>query len=327
MSISYSPNELDVGAEKELQDNSSILILNMATTEVSNNSNGSIPMPRYPGLHNFSMTYFTYHGYIAAVVCIWGIAANLANIVVLTRKKMISSTNTILMWLAVADLVTMMSYFPVSIHFYIMHDSRLSFPTSKSIHWIQFMLFHINFTVVAHTVAIWLTIMLAMWRYLFICYPTKGSQLCSMQNAKIVIFLVYLLSGILCIPNYMATAITKSTYEKQATEHHTAISFEFYEFCSSYIAKASPALDTINYWIQAFLIKLIPCGLLTVLTILLIIAMTKANKRRMQLKSQGKKDESDRAREHNRTTAMLLAVVGLFLLTEFPQGNPLTLHL
>ena len=48
--------------------------------------------------------------------------------------------------------------------------------------------------------------------------------------------------------------------------------------------------------------------------------MTKAKKRRMQLKSQGRKDESDRAREHNRTTAMLLAVVGLFLLTEFPQG-------
>jgi len=35
---------------------------------------------------------------------------------------------------------------------------------------------------------------------------------------------------------------------------------------------------------------------------------------------KGRKDESDRAREHNRTTAMLLAVVGLFQLTELPQG-------
>ena len=35
---------------------------------------------------------------------------------------------------------------------------------------------------------------------------------------------------------------------------------------------------------------------------------------------QGRQDESERAREHNRTTAMLLAVVGLFQLTEFPQG-------
>ena len=35
---------------------------------------------------------------------------------------------------------------------------------------------------------------------------------------------------------------------------------------------------------------------------------------------QGRQDESERAREHNRTTAMLLAVVGLFQLTELPQG-------
>ena len=38
------------------------------------------------------------------------------------------------------------------------------------------------------------------------------------------------------------------------------------------------------------------------------------------MEMQGRQDESERAREHNRTTAMLLAVVGLFLLTELPQG-------
>jgi len=38
---------------------------------------------------------------------VWGIAANLANIVVLTRRKMVSPTNAILTWLAVADLLTM----------------------------------------------------------------------------------------------------------------------------------------------------------------------------------------------------------------------------
>ena len=41
-----------------------------------------------------------------------------------------------------------------------------------------------------------------------------------------------------------------------------------------------------NYWIQAFLFKLVPCVLLTVLTVMLIIAMRQANIRRMKLKSQ-----------------------------------------
>ena len=319
MSVSYSESGISIITDNTDRSEVSAIVINMTSTA---SPNGSEPQdsspPRYPGLQQFSEAYVGYHGYIAAVVCVWGIAANLANIVVLTRKHMISSTNAILMWLAVADLLTMVSYFPVSIHFYIMKDPRLVFPTSKSVHWIRFMLFHINFTVVAHTVAIWLTIMLAMWRYLFICYPTTGSQFRSMKNAKIVIFLVYILSGIICIPNFMSTTYVQAIFPQKPTPNVS--SFEFYRLNNSAIVSHHPELENWNYWIQAFLIKLIPCAVLTVFTILLIIAMTKANKRRMQLKSQGRKDESDRAREHNRTTAMLLAVVGLFLLTEFPQG-------
>ena len=53
---------------------------------------------------------------------------------------------------------------------------------------------------------------------------------------------------------------------------------------------------------------------------MLIVAMHQANQRRMKLKSQASRDESERAREHNRTTLMLITIVGLFLLTELPQG-------
>ena len=315
MSLSYS--ESDVSLTRDNVSAFNVDLVAAVTDNVTAGLEGPRPL-RYPELQNFSKAYVGYHGYIAAVVCVWGIAANLANIVVLTRRHMISSTNTILLWLAVADLLTMVSYFPVSIHFYIMKDPKLDFPTSRSVHWIRFMLFHINFTVLAHTVAIWLTIMLAMWRYLFICYPTRGSQLCSMKNAKIVIAFVYVFSSVICIPNFLSTTHRKNIYPPKPQPNVS--SFEYYGVSSSDIVLSNPALEKWNYWIQAFLIKLIPCALLTILTILLIIAMTKANKRRMQLKSQGRKDESERAREHNRTTMMLLAVVGLFLLTEFPQG-------
>ena len=35
--------------------------------------------------------------------------------------------------------------------------------------------------------------------------------------------------------------------------------------------------------------------------------------------TQGKHSESERTREHDRTTRMLLAIVSLFLITELPQ--------
>jgi len=41
-----------------------------------------------------------------------------------------------------------------------------------------------------------------------------------------------------------------------------------------------------NQWIHSFLFKLVPCILLTALTVMLIVVMHQANVRRMKLKSQ-----------------------------------------
>jgi len=75
----------------------------------------------------------------------------------------------------------------------------------------------------------------------------------------------------------------------------------------------------LNFWIQALLVKLVPCCGLTILSILLVRALKIAERRRQMLRgSEGRVDR--RARANARTTRMLLLVVVLFLVTEFPQG-------
>jgi len=69
-------------------------------------------------LIRFSEWYEGVHGYISLMVCIFGIAANVMNIVVLTRKGMVTPTNSILTALATADLMTMLSYLPYAIYFH-----------------------------------------------------------------------------------------------------------------------------------------------------------------------------------------------------------------
>ena len=278
--------------------------------------------PIYDQLQTFGREYGKYHGWVSAFVSVFGILANLANIIVLTRKNMLSSTNTILMWLAVADLLTMMSYLPISIHFYIIRDADLEFASTRSFAWICFFMFHINFTVACHTVAIWLTIALAIFRYLYICYPAQGMILCSIQRAKISIILIYAMTLLICVPNFMVNGIAHNdgmVEGMNVTENFTRPA-TIYGVSSSDLAIEHDVVNQINYWIQALLIKLIPCLMLTALTILLVSAMHNANRNRKKLKSVGRKDESDRTREHNRTTGMLLAVVVLFLITELPQG-------
>ena len=226
------------------------------------------------GLQAMSVEYAQYHGYVAALVCVFGIVANLANIVVLTRKNMITSTNTILTWLAVADLITMTSYLPVSIHFYIMADWRFPFPSSLSVHWMRFMLFHISFAVVAHTIAIWLTIALAIFRYLFISHPTRGAELCSLQRAKLCVVAVYVLTCVVCTPNYLVTTIVQSTKHLRngvvlpPSANITADNVSkvtYYEFGLSPLAE--PFLEKFNFWIQAILIKVSVFGIIAKLHI------------------------------------------------------------
>ncbi|XP_076461655.1 G-protein coupled receptor dmsr-1-like [Babylonia areolata] len=326
------------------------------------------------GLWAFSGSYSAVHGYVSTAVCLFGLMSNTANIIVLTRKNMISSTNTILMWLAVADLLTMMSYLPFAIHFYIMRDESLPIFHTRSFGWIIFLLFHASFSIVMHTVAIWLTIALAIFRYIYICMPTKGNIYCSLRRAKITIFVVYALTVVVCVPNYFSNRykvdrltlapgplVPNATTDTSTMDITTIVIIAAAANNNNNNDADSWALGTdgngtgvgeegqgeegegqagtllyghqhwdkseaahitmlLNNWIQAIMIKLVPCIMLTTLTVLLIHAMHKAYRKRMRLKSQGRKAESDKHGEHNRTTGMLLAVVVLFTITELPQG-------
>lgn len=78
------------------------------------------------------------------------------------------------------------------------------------------------------------------------------------------------------------------------------------------------------------LIKLLPCVMLTVISCRLIQALYKVNKRKQALRghnSNNMREESTcnrilRAeRKTDRTTRMLVAILMLFLITEFPQGK------
>lgn len=82
-----------------------------------------------------------------------------------------------------------------------------------------------------------------------------------------------------------------------------------------------------NFWMYAVVIKLIPCCILTVISCWLIKTLFTAKKRKENLRNynacvqdkDGKKVHKGERRA-DRTTKMLVAVLLLFLITEFPQG-------
>lgn len=114
---------------------------------------------------DLAISYKAYHGYVALVVCVFGTVANILNIMVLTRKDMVvAPINRILTGLASADMLVMVEYIPFAIYVYLVLPENKIFPYG----WAVFVLFHMHFSHVLHTISIALTLTLAVWRYIAI---------------------------------------------------------------------------------------------------------------------------------------------------------------
>lgn len=272
----------------------------------ANSSIEQIPFKPYYGekLEVYREFYASIHGYISLTVCIFGLTANIMNIIVLTRKNMISPTNAILTGLAVADMMVMFSYIPFSVHNYI--RVGLTEEEKFSFGWAIFTLFHAHFTVVNHTISIWLTVTVAIWRFMAVCYPATTIRWRTLIRARIAIASTYIACAVLCIPVYITFTVVSSAENGQT----------LYKVDFSEIAKRHDGLlASINFWMFSVITKLVPCVALTGLSLGLIKVLYEANLRRQRLKVRSECDKS-----HDRTTKMLLAVLLLFLLTEFPSG-------
>lgn len=272
------------------------------------------------------------HGWLSLAVCVFGILANILNVVVLSRKNMISPTNAILIGLAVADMLVMCFYLPYTLLEFVQqkdNDCILDdVPVAcRSYAAIVYTLVYSNATVVFHTVSTWLTVALAVWRWMAVTFPSQTRNVCSMRRAQIAIGSTYLATAIACIPNYI-TFTVHEVIAKSRTYGQPVVSYKV-DFT---VVSHFESIRKFNFWMYSVLMKLVPCIALTVLSTALVRALCEADERRRRLKARPNSQAgaasgntpaeppSANQRSSDRTTRMLLAVLLLFLITEFPAG-------
>lgn len=176
-------------------------------------------------------------------------------------------------------------------------------------------------------------------------HPQKNRLWCVMRTTLIAIASSYVVCPFIAIPLYLSFSITTSVeqldldgYALTADNTSVARNVTLYRINSSELANKHSLLLNANLWIYSVAIKLIPCVALTILSLRLIGALLEAKRRRKQLTSHnatgmktivnGKVVEKvqknsktlEKEKQTDRTTRMLLAVLLLFLMTEFPQG-------
>lgn len=236
----------------------------------------------------FQRAYVRVHGYIALLICLLGCAANSVNIAVLSRKEMISSTNSILTGLAVADLLVMIDYIPLALHIYTDICAELN---RNSYAWAVYVYFHSIFSQTFHTISIWLTITLAVWRFIAIKFPAKNRTLCNKKNTNIAIAVAYAVCPILCLPIYFAMKIQEiPSPVKNGNENATLNDTDILgnatvstERDYAIVMTDNNELLTAIFWIYSVFIKLIPCVVLSILSVLLILKMKSSDRRRQKL--------------------------------------------
>lgn len=284
-------------------------------------------------------------------VCIFGSIANSLNIAVLTRRDMRSPTNAILTGLAISDLLVMIDYIPYAINEYIYTILKYSKEEQRSYTWAVIIYFHAFFSQTVHTISIFLTVTLAVWRYIAIAHPQRNRAWCNMRNTLTAIASSYLICPLLYVLTFFIITIQPRLelhdangvrIKENTTIPDDARNVTLYFVTYSRYIKTHEWLWPMYLWIFSVVIKIIPSIALTVLSLRLVGALLEAKRRRKHLmgnsngmrpiiskeiqndqEKKGQKKQSrlmDKERQTDRTTRMLLAVLLLFLITEFPQG-------
>ena len=261
-------------------------------------------------LHDFYQKYGEIHGYIAIVVCTFGTIANILNIIVLTRKHMISPANFILTALAMSDFLIMLTYLIFATYFFILTKPIAEY--GHSIGWMYFVLIHNHFIITCHNLSTWLTVTLAVFRYIFVCRSTVAFRHTSIRRAKVAVIIVVVATVLICLPNYFSYKVTKLSEVNEGMQG-------YWVFHSDFLQKHI-VYKVMMMWVFGAVMKIVPCIFVTLLSSLIIIKMKRGVRWRHRVLNQTQIISHDVNREHNRTTYMLLSVVILFIITELPQG-------
>ncbi|XP_071527554.1 G-protein coupled receptor dmsr-1-like isoform X2 [Panulirus ornatus] len=230
---------------------------------------------------NFREHYKWWHYRLAVSIAVTGALTNLLTVSTLTRRNMATPTNLLLLGLAVADLLVEVEYIPYATSTLLGGDQLFQAKEHA-----LYVLVHAHLSHVCHTIAIWLTVSLAVWRWVAVCRPHSAPTFCTMVRARRVLLAVYLASPALATPTFLLYTVRELPGDPSYSHHSKLYKVDF----SSLALARDELLKKINFLVYSVVVKLVPCLLLAVLLPAIIRGMWLAKSRRQQL--MGRKPSS-----------------------------------
>ncbi|KAH9505455.1 hypothetical protein Btru_057369 [Bulinus truncatus] len=229
------------------------------------------------------------------ILCIVGITGNILALIVFNHRDMRTSTNVYLSSLAVSDTIKLLNdamYFMIVA--VALKDRHLSRTMMSSLYPVAHYVFNMSVCVTA-----WLTVSVAVERYISVCYPSRARELCTTRRARLICTFVFLCMSILAVPSALR-------YEMKTINDRM-----LNETCAIIVPTALGNNDEfmIPYaWIHNSLRGIIPVFILIFLNVNIINELRKE-------RVKGKKFTA-----RNRITLMLIVIIFMFLVCITPDA-------
>lgn len=176
-----------------------------------------------------------------------------------------------------------------------------------------------------HTASIWLTLALAIQRYIYVCHAPVARTWCTMPRVLKGIGIIFGMAIFHQSTRFFDYYYTSIVFRWEGDLHDVCV-FHYAEWMMRYITPNF--YFNYYFWFRVIFVHMGPCIALIVLNALLFKAMKAAQKKRLALFKDNKKtNESRKMRDANSTTVMLIVVVTVFLFVEVPLAIITVLHL
>ncbi|KAK3093925.1 hypothetical protein FSP39_021901 [Pinctada imbricata] len=270
-----------------------------SVTEVSQeheeNTTGIADIERYVGIIN---------GYVVPAIALLVLMTNAVVVAVFKRQKTYGASQAGLVGVAVSDTMTML--FPAPFYFY---QFALGYKPSCEIleitAWISLYL-----PTITHTASIWLTVVLAAQRYLYVCHPFKARSMCTLKNTTIIIVVTYVIAFLFHLSRFFV--MVKSFDGNECTlVYRQGIDSELY--LKTYLT------------IRIIFIQFVPCICLIVLNTIMLLGLRSITNKKAELQNNPDNNQTV-CKENTRVTIMIICMAAITLLVELPGGITISLH-